>query len=119
MPATVYWEAAHGTKAKSEKTRVIFSSAAEAVNGDARGAAIDLPPGVASAILSFGCVAPGSCLGRPRLDVLQMVSLNALALRLQYGLPPLVQKHLQKHIETVNAIKSLKRRQRYVDFKAK
>jgi hypothetical protein len=48
-----------------------------------------------------------------------MVSLNALALRLQYGLPPLVQKHLQKHVETVNAIKSLKRRQRYVDFKAK
>jgi hypothetical protein len=42
-----------------------------------------------------------------------MVSLNALALRLQYGLPPLVQK------QTVNAIKSLKRRQRYVDFKAK
>src|SRR3984893_4382841 len=113
MPATVYREAAHGTKAKSQKTRVIFSSAAEAVNGDARGAAINLPPGVASAILSFGCVAPGSCLGRPRLDVLQMVSLHALALRLQYGLPPLVQK------QTVNAIKSLKRRQRYFDFKAK
>ena len=47
-----------------------------------------------------------------------MVSLNALALRLQYGLPPLVQKHLQKHVVKVHAIKSLKRRQRYVDFQS-
>jgi hypothetical protein len=46
-------------------------------------------------------------------------SLNALVLRLQYGFPPLVQKHLQKHVVTAHAIRSLKRRQRYVDFKAK
>jgi hypothetical protein len=102
MPATVCREAAHGTKAKSAKTRVIFSRAAEAVRGDARGAAINLPPGVASVILSFRCVAPGSCLGRPSVDVLQMASLNALALRLQCGLPPLVQKHLQKPLAAVD-----------------
>jgi hypothetical protein len=37
--------------------------------------------------------------------------LHALALRLQSGLPPLVQTHLQKHVVNVHAVKSLKRRQ--------
>src|SRR3984893_5422704 len=84
MPATVCQEAADGKKAKAEKTRVIFSSGAGVVHGNARGAAINLPRGCeCNSQLS---VRSALIVSRtPRLDVLQMVSLNALALRLQYG----------------------------------
>jgi hypothetical protein len=92
MPATVCREAARGTKAKSEKTRVNFSRAAEAVHGDARGAAISLPPprGACNSQLSVRVAWIVSRTGR---GVPQMVSQRARLAPSICRLPPLVQKH--------------------------